>query len=62
MTQQYPFHCPAVAIRVTLYRQTFIVSGISSSAADVQRDHDCSRAETCPHRYTEACRVYQLNR
>ncbi|WP_186080563.1 hypothetical protein [Burkholderia gladioli] len=62
MTQQRPFHCPIAAIPVTLYRQTFIVAGIGSSAAAVQRDHDCSRAEICPHRYTEACRVYQLNR
>lgn len=62
MTQQRPFHCPAAAIRVTLYRQTFIVSGIGSSAVAVQHDHDCSHAETCQHRHTEACRVYQLNR
>lgn len=62
MIQQHPFHCPAAAIRVTLYRQTFIVSGIGRSAAAAQHDHDCSRAETCQHRYTEACRVYQLNR
>lgn len=61
MIQQRPFHCPAAAIRMTLYRQTFIVSGISSSAAVKQHDHDCSHAGTCQHRYTEACRVRQLN-
>lgn len=62
MIQQCPFHCPIAATCVTLYRQIFIVSGIGSSAAAVQHDHDCSRAETCRHRHTEACRVYQLNR
>lgn len=62
MTQQCPFHCPAAAVRVMLYRQPFIVSGIGSSAATKQHDHDCSRADTCPHRYTEACLVQRLNR
>ncbi|MCA8005171.1 hypothetical protein [Burkholderia cenocepacia] len=62
MTQQHPFHCPAAAVRVTLYRQTFIVSGISSSIATKQHDYDCSRGDTCPHRYTDACLVQRLNR
>lgn len=62
MIQQCPFHCPVAAASVTLYRQTLIVSGIGSSAAVKQHEHDCSRAGTCTYRYTEACRVQQLNR
>ncbi|HGO6081628.1 TPA: hypothetical protein ACK3PA_006121 [Burkholderia cenocepacia] len=62
MNQQYPFHCPAVAFRVVLYRQISVVSGIGSSAAIVQCDYDCSHANGCTHRYTEACRVYVLSR
>lgn len=62
MIQQRPFLCQTAAVRVTLYRQTFVISGVSSSAAIEQHDHDCSRAGTCPHRYTETCRVQQLNR
>lgn len=61
MIQKRPFHCPTASVCVTLFRQTFAISGIGGLAATVQHDHDCSRAGTCPHRYTEACRVQQLN-
>lgn len=62
MNQQRPFHCPAAALRVVLYRQISVVSGIGSSAAIVQCDYDCSHANACTRRYTEACRVYVLSR
>ncbi|AJW93588.1 hypothetical protein BM43_7637 (plasmid) [Burkholderia gladioli] len=62
MIQQRPFDCPATAVRVTVYRQTFMVSGVGSSTTIKQHDHDCSRADTCPHRYTDACLVRRLNR
>ncbi len=61
MTEQRTYLCPIVAARVTLYRQTFAISGIGCSAAAVLHDHDCCQVSTCPHRYTEACRVQQLN-
>ena len=62
MIQQRPFYCPAVAVRVMLSRQTFVISGVGNSNLAVQHDHDCSLARTCPHRYSEACRVLLLNR
>jgi hypothetical protein len=56
------YHCPTANVRVTLWRQTFpAVAGIGC-VRPVQRDHDCSRAGTCPHRYTDTCIVQQLNR
>lgn len=45
MIQQRPFDCPAAAVRVTVYRQTFMVSGVGSSTTIKQHDHDCSCAD-----------------
>jgi len=61
MLIQKNFHCPAVDAPVILYRQTYYVSGIGAPSPTPQHDYDCSRANNCQHRYTEACRVQSLN-
>jgi hypothetical protein len=61
MFSQASFKCPVVAVRVTVFRQTFINWGIGNSVAEVQHDYSCSREDSCDHCTTAACRVRQLN-
>lgn len=58
------YQCQAAGGRqVTLSRQTLYgVSGIGDQAPGKQHDYGCTQEHTCPHRYTSACAVEQLNR
>lgn len=60
--QKKTYQCQASGRPVKLTRQTFYVSGIGDEVPTRQRDHGCHQEHACPHRYTEACRVQQLNR
>lgn len=56
------YQCQAAGRLVTLTRQTFHVAGIGDQAPARQHGHGCTEEQACPHRYTDACRVQQLNR
>lgn len=62
LMQQKTYQCQVAGRLVTLIQQTLYVAGIGDEAPTRQRDHGCDQEHTCPHRYTDACKVQRMNR
>lgn len=56
------FACPKTELSVVIFKQVIPLGYcIGGDSPSFQIDYECSKADECPHRTSEECRVRQLN-